>query len=655
METSVSKIIDSLIEEAGLQDSYSSTLTGIINDESPSDGAALLDIIGDELFENDMISRTRARDLCDQIVRGMQESQESSSVSKGKKKNNKKGNKNGKKAKEDASALEKHKEDVENMQQKITSIRVDHNKDISKTSDLVLENITLNYGDNVLLNGTDLKLIYGHRYGLIGRNGIGKSSLMTAIAKRQFENFPKDLQVFMVEQEIVPDQKSALQTVLEVDDEREELLAEETKLNKDAGANGTRLMEIYKRLDEIEANTAIERASSILSGLGFSQKDLSRPTKEFSGGWRMRVALARALFANPDILLLDEPTNHLDLDAVIWLEEYLNDWPNTVVIVSHARSFLNNVCTDILHFRDQVITAHKGDYDTFEKRRQALITQKKRESEAQKMKIEHTQKFIDRFRANNARAALAQSKIKELAKMEIVEEIIEDPACVFKFPAAEPLDPPLLKIEDGKFGYTSDKILLKDIQFGIDMTSRIAIVGANGSGKSTLLKLLNGEIQLMEGRQYRNPRMRTTIFTQHFMDQLDLSLSPVEQFQLKFPGNKAEFIRCHLGGFGITGDMGIRPQYLLSGGQKSRVAFALAVWNKPHVMILDEPTNHLDVDAVEGLIAALNSFKGGLLIVSHDEHMITSVCTQIYNVKNQKLNKFAGDFAKYRKMVSGKK
>jgi len=654
METSVSKLISSLIEEAGLGDSYSSELMEVITNESPSDGAALLDIIGDEVFMNDMISKSRARDLCEQIVKAFQESQESAPASKGKKKGNKKNAKNGKKAKEEQSALEKHKEDVESMQQKITSIRVDHNKDICKTSDLVLENITLNYGDNVLLQNTDLKLIYGHRYGLIGRNGIGKSSLMTAIARRQFENFPRDLQVFIVEQEIVPDEKTALQTVLETDDEREELLAEEIKLNKDQTANGVRLMEIYKRLDEIDAHTAVARASSILSGLGFSAKDLQRPTKEFSGGWRMRVALARALFANPDILLLDEPTNHLDLDAVVWLEEYLNDWPNTVMIVSHARGFLNNVCTDIYHFRDQVLTHHKGDYDTFEKRRTALITQKKRESEAQKMKIEHTQKFIDRFRANNARAALAQSKIKELAKMEIVEEIIEDPAYVFKFPCAENLDPPLLKIEDGEFGYSADKILLKDIQFGIDMGSRIAIVGANGCGKSTLLKLLNGELDLMSGRQSRNNRLRTTIFTQHFMDQLDLSLSPVEQFQLKYPGHKAEFIRCHLGGFGITGDMGIRPQYLLSGGQKSRVAFALSVWNKPHVMILDEPTNHLDVDAVDALILALNNFKGGLLVVSHDEHLVSKVCDQIYYIKGQKLVKFAGDFAKYKKMVSKK-
>jgi len=535
-------------------------------------------------------------------------------------------------------------------------VRVDHNKDKSKEADLILEGITLNYGDNVLLESTDLKLIYGHRYGLLGKNGIGKTSLMTAMARREFENFPDDVQIFLVEQEVVPDEKSALQTVLEVDDEREELLMEEAELNKDNTSDGHRLVEIYKRLDEIDAHTAVARASTILTGLGFSTQDLSKATKDFSGGWRMRVALARALFANPDVLLLDEPTNHLDLDAVIWLENYLNDWENTVLIVSHARQFLNNVCTDIYDFRDQTLTHHKGDYDTYERTRTALIIQKKRESEAQKMKIEHTQKFIDRFRANAARAALAQSKIKELAKMEIVEEIVEDQACIFRFPVPDQLEPPLLKIEDGEFGYTDDKILLKDIQFGIDMESRIAIVGANGSGKSTLIKLLNGQIDLMRGKQSRNSRLRTVVFTQHFIDQLDLKLSPVEQFQQKWgTSTKAEVIRTHLGSFGITGDMGIRPQYLLSGGQKSRVAFAMAAWNEPHLMILDEPTNHLDIDAVNGLIVALNNFKGGILVVSHDEHFVSNVCNQIYYIKKQKLNKFNGDFANYRTMLASKK
>jgi len=648
----VTRILNSIIEESGLPDSYHSVITGMVTDDSPNNGSALLDLIGDDIFDNRSISKNRARELCDQLIQAMEDEKNSKqSAPKGKKKNKK----NNKKAKEDMNAYDKHKDDVDNLKKKISSVRVDHNKDICKVSDLVLDNITLNYGDNILLQNTDIKLIYGHRYGLIGKNGIGKTSLMTAIARREFENFPKDLQVFLVEQEVVPDEKSALQTVLEVDDEREELLMEEAELNKDISSNGGRLNEIYKRLDEIDAHTAVERASSILSGLGFSAKDLSKPTKEFSGGWRMRVALARALFANPDILLLDEPTNHLDLDAVIWLEDYLNDWPNTVMIVSHARQFLNNVCTDMYHFKDEKLTYHKGDYDTFERTRTALITQKKRESEAQKMKIEHTQKFIDRFRANNARAALAQSKIKELAKMEIVEEIIEDPACVFKFPVPEQIEPPLLKIEDGKFGYSEDKILLKDIQFGLTMESKIAIVGANGSGKSTLLKLLNGEIELSAGRQARNNRLRTTIFTQHFIDQLDLKLSPVEQFQLKWPGTKAELIRCHLGSFGVTGDMGIRPQYLLSGGQKSRVAFAMSVWKQPHVMILDEPTNHLDIDAVNGLIVALNNFKGGILVVSHDEHFITNVCDQIYYIKNQKLTKFSGDFAKYRTMLHSKK
>jgi len=366
----------------------------------------------------------------------------------------------------------------------------------------------------------------------------------------------------------------------------------------------------------------------------------------------MRVALARALFANPDILLLDEPTNHLDLEAVMWLEDYLITWPNTVVIVSHAREFLNTVCTDVYHYQDAKLTYYKGNYDAFDKKRSETIIQKRREADAQKMKVEHVQKFIDKFRYNAKRASMVQSRIKSLNRMELVEEIMEDPTCVFIFPTPDKLRPPLLKIEEGSFGYTKDKLLLKGMEFGVDMESRIAIVGSNGCGKTTLLKLLTGDLQLTSGQQYRNNRLRISMFTQHFIDQLELKLSPLEQFIRDFHGASQEAIRGHLGSFGITGPMSLRPMYLLSGGQKSRVAFALSVWKNPHIMILDEPTNHLDIDAVNALIIALNAYQGGVLIVSHDQHLIQSVCDQIYYVKDQKLKKFHGDFEEYRKFLA---
>jgi ATP-binding cassette subfamily F protein 3 len=353
--------------------------------------------------------------------------------------------------------------------------------------------------------------------------------------------------------------------------------------------------------------------------------------------------------------LLDEPTNHLDLDAVMWLEDYLVTWPNTVIIVSHAREFLNTVCTDIYHFQDQKLTYYKGNYDSFEKKRAEVVIMKKREAESQKMRMDHVQKFIDKFRYNAKRASMVQSRIKALQKMELVEELMEDPTCVFIFPTPDKLRPPLLKIEDGVFNYPEQPPILKNIQFGIDMESRIAVVGANGVGKTTLLKLLLDDLKLTEGNLSRHNRLRTSFFTQHHIDSLNLSLSPVEQFLENYPGSNQEQIRSHLGSFGITGPMALRPLYLLSGGQKSRVAFALTVWKNPHIMIMDEPTNHLDIDAVNALIIALNNFQGGVLIVSHDQHLIASVCDQIWYVKDKQVRKFHGDFDDYRKFLSSGK
>jgi ATP-binding cassette subfamily F protein 3 len=459
----------------------------------------------------------------------------------------------------------------------------------------------------------------------------------------------------LVEQEIPGTATSVLQTVLETDYEREELLNEEKELTNDADANGARINEIMSRLEELDAFEAGAKASIILRGLGFSNEDLQRPTADFSGGWRMRVALARALFADPDILLLDEPTNHLDLEAVMWLEDYLTEWPNTCIIVSHAREFLNVVCTDIYHVHDQKLNYYKGNYDEYDRKRCEVIMQRRKALVNQEEKIEHVTAFINKFRASKARGAMVQSRIKQLNKMEMVEEILEDPTIVFRFPNPEELAPPLLKIEEGSFGYDPSKILLKGIEFGVTMDSRIALVGANGCGKTTLLNLLLGDLQLTQGRQERNPKLRISMFTQHFMDQLDLKLSPLEQLMKDFPGHKEEHIRGYLAGFGITGNMSLRPHYLLSGGQKSRVAFAVAVWKHPQIMILDEPTNHLDIDAINALILALNTYEGGILIVSHDQHLIESVCDEIWYVKDKKVTKFKGDFQEYRKFIASER
>jgi len=690
----IRKVLKAKIKDSELPDFYFEHLAGMIDEEPPGNGGDLFDLIGEYILNGNKISRDKAAKICEDISKELldkkyittenklshvaerllapvtlnevklREEKDSNSnytdaflghekTNEGDKFGDDKSKRNEKQLKKEMEAYEKHKAEMESIRKKLPPTIVDHKKDKTYSRDLILENISLIIGGKTLLENSTFRCIYGHKYGLVGRNGIGKTCLLNAIARKEFDKFPKHLQILLVEQEIIGNDTSVLQTVLETDVERETLLQQTKELESgESDKNGDKLLEMYKRLEEIDAVTAESRASTILFGLGFSHEAQGQATRIFSGGWRMRVALARALFAHPDILLLDEPTNHLDLDAVMWLEDYLINWPNTVVIVSHAREFMNVVCTDIQHYADQKLTHYKGNYDSFEKKRSEMITMKKREVDAQKMRIDHVQKFIDKFRYNAKRASMVQSRIKSLNRMELVEEILEDPTCVFIFPSPEKLRPPLLKVEDGAFGYTPDKILMKNLNFGVDMDSRIAIVGANGVGKTTLLKLLLGELNINTGQCSRHNRLRTSLFTQHHIEQLELTLSPLEQFMKLLPSCNFEQVRSHLGSFGISGNLALRPCYLLSGGQKSRVAFALSVWKNPHIMIMDEPTNHLDIDAVNALIIALNTFQGGVLIVSHDQHLIGSVCDQIWYIKDSKLKKFDGDFEDYRKFLA---
>ncbi|KRX10783.1 P-loop containing nucleoside triphosphate hydrolase [Pseudocohnilembus persalinus] len=552
--------------------------------------------------------------------------------------------------------FERYKQDIKQHSNKVPPVQVRHfRNEEGKSQDIILQNISVIIGGRALLDGANVKLAQGRKYGLIGRNGIGKTCFMNALARGEFDNMPTHLQILLVEQEISGIEKSPLDYVLDTDVERTELLQKEQEIINNPNADPSELQKIYERLEQISANTAEARASTILSGLGFSQDMMKEPTKSLSGGWRMRVALARALFVKPDVLLLDEPTNHLDLDAVMWLEDYIINCDITVVIVSHAREFLNVVCNEIIHFFDCKLTYYKGNYDQFERTRSEKKKNQMQQRESQQQKMAHMQQFIDKFRANANRATLVQSRIKAMNKMELVDEIVDDPTSVFIFPNPEKLRPPLLRIEDGNFGYNPQKLVLKNINFSMDCESRIAIVGANGAGKSTFLKLLIGNLQIDEGNQYRNGRLRVSMFTQHHIETLNLMLSPLEQMVQSFPGSSQETYRGHLSSFGISGNLALRPNYLLSGGQKSRVAFALAVWNNPHILVLDEPTNHLDIDAVNALIIALNNYQGGVLIVSHDQHLVSTVCDQIWYIKEKRLKKFRGDFDDYRIALSSNK
>ncbi|KAL7697259.1 ABC transporter protein [Lotmaria passim] len=520
------------------------------------------------------------------------------------------------------------------------------------STDIRCEGIHIQVGKQLLLDETDLVLLTGHKYGLIGRNGAGKTTLLRALAERELEGVSPYMQILHVEQEIMAGMETPLEVLLQTDAERTQLLKEEQELLKrnDAEAN-TRLNEVYARLDAIDAHSAEARAAAILHGLSFTQEMMSSPTKLLSGGWRMRVALARALFVEPDVLLLDEPTNHLDLFAVLWLEGFLKDWQKTLVVVSHSRTFLNNVCSEVIHLVGHQLHYYKGNYDQFELTRVEQERQQKKQFASQEKQRAHIQAFIDKFRYNAKRAKMAQSRIKALERMELVADVVTDPQFAFTFPDAEPVSGSFIEIVDCEFGYKPGVSLFKDVNMGIDESSRIVLVGANGAGKSTFMNICMGKLEPRMGTIVRNKKIRIAHFAQHNLESLTPQLSSVEFLRSKFPHMEDQQLRAHLGSMGLSGDRALQPIYTLSGGQKSRLVLAWITFQKPHLLLLDEPTNHLDIDTVNALIEALLAYNGGLLVISHDEYFITSLCDDIYVCEDQTVKKFDGDFPEYRKHV----
>jgi len=349
--------------------------------------------------------------------------------------------------------------------------------------------------------------------------------------------------------------------------------------------------------------------------------------------------------------LLDEPTNHLDLYSCLWLEDYLQTWPGTVLVVSHHRQFLSAVATDIVHLYSKKLEHYKGNYDMFEQTRDDRLKLQQRRFESSQRERKHVQSFIDRFRYNANRAALVQSRIKALERMEVIEELTKDPTVVLQFPEPETISPPILQFRDVSFGYSIEKPLFHNLNLGIDLESRVALVGANGVGKSTLLNLMAGDREPLKGTVLRNPKLRFAKFSQHFVDQLDLTLSPVEAFMKTYPGVQLQTVRSHLGSFGLSGDLALRTINTLSGGQKSRLVFAVITWRKPHLLLLDEPTNHLDIETIDALSQAILTFKGGVLLVSHDERLITLVCDQLWYLHNNTVSVFDGDFEQYKQTL----
>ncbi|KAI9759096.1 MAG: hypothetical protein M4579_002613 [Chaenotheca gracillima] len=515
-----------------------------------------------------------------------------------------------------------------------------------KSKDIKVDGVDVSISGLRILTDTSLTLAYGRRYGLVGQNGIGKSTLLRSLSRREIP-IPTHISILHVEQEIAGDDTPALQAVLDADVWRKHLLAEQEKISKqlaemeaeraslaDTSSDAqsidrqreeldTTLSDIHAKLSEMESDKAESRAATILAGLGFSQERQQFATKTFSGGWRMRLALARALFCEPDLLLLDEPSNMLDVPSIAFLSTYLQDYPSTVLVVSHDRAFLNEVATDIVHQHSERLDYYKGaNFDSFYATKEERRKTAKREYENQMGQRAHLQAFIDKFRYNAAKSSEAQSRIKKLEKMPVLEAPESEYTVHFKFPEVEKLSPPIIQMSDVAFGYTPDKPLLKDVDLDVQLDSRIGIVGPNGAGKTTVLKLLIGQLDPSKGIISANPRLRIGFFAQHHVDLLDLTTSAVSFMAKKFPGKQDEEYRRHLGAFGITGTTSLQKMEFLSGGQKSRVAFACLSLTNPHILVLDEPSNHLDIEAMDALASALKSFQGGVLMVSHDVTML---------------------------------
>lgn len=526
----------------------------------------------------------------------------------------------------------------------------------TKIRDIKLENFDISFGDRVLLSGADMTLAFGRRYGLCGRNGYGKSTLLRMISSRQLI-IPKNITILHVEQEVVGDDTTVIDSLLQTDELRYRLIVRERELSAQKGdMNEKELQElanVHSKLQELEADSEPARASSILYGLGFSQTMQQRPTKEYSGGWRMRIALARALFAQPDLLLLDEPTNMLDFKANLWLREYLTTrWESTLLVVSHDREFLNSVPTDILHLHSQRLDSYKGNYELFMRTKAEKIRNQIKEYEAQQQLRQHTQEFIDRFRYNAKRATLVQSKIKMLEKLPVIKPVEKETPVVFKFPDPSPISGTLFQLEDVSFRYTPDgPYILKNVEISASLESRICIVGDNGSGKTTLLKIITGENEPTSGEKRGKSSAILGYFSQHHVDQLPMDMNPVQCLAQRFPGKSLEVYRSSLGKFGITGDLALQSIETLSGGQKSRLAFASMIMTNPHMLILDEPTNHLDVESIEALADALNKFNGCVVLVSHDEQFIKSVCRELWYVEDGRVTCLKDGFDQYVKLV----
>ncbi len=515
---------------------------------------------------------------------------------------------------------------------------------------LRIDNLVFDAWGRRFFDGASATIPAGAKVGLVGRNGIGKSTLFKLIQGQLAAQsgdilLPKAARIGSVDQEHPATPVTLLDTILAADHRREELNAAlETAEPED-------MAEIYERLNAIDADLAPSRAAEILSGLGFSNADLERPMAEFSGGWRMRVALAAALFAEPDLLLLDEPTNYLDLEGALWLEARLKKYPNTALIVSHDRELLNNSVDAILHLSQGKLELYTGGYNDFETRRaekNRLQTATKAKQDAERA---HLQKFIDRFRAKASKATQAQSRIKRLAKLEPIAEVVEERVTPFTIPSpTRPLAPPLLQLDGAAVGYDG-KTVLRQLDLRLDVDDRIGLLGVNGAGKSTFAKMIAGALPLQSGEMKREGRIKVGWFHQHQIEALDPADTPLEIIRRELPDDSESSRRSRLAQFGLSFDKQDTTIANLSGGERARLLLNLVAMAAPHLLILDEPTNHLDIDSRRALLDALNDYEGAVILITHDRSLIELVADRLWLTADGHIKPFAGDMEDYARFV----
>lgn len=510
-----------------------------------------------------------------------------------------------------------------------------------------IENISYSVAGRTLVENATATIPTGHKVGLVGRNGTGKTTLFRVIRGELSLDtgsitVQKGARIGGIAQEVPGNEVSLLETVLACDTERAALLKE-----SESATDGHRIAEIQTRLADIDAWSAEGRASSILKGLGFDIEKQSMPCSAFSGGWRMRVALAGVLFSQPDVLLLDEPTNYLDLEGAIWLETYLARYPHTVIIVSHDRGLLNRAVGGILHLEDKNLTFYQGNYDTFARTRAARLAVAESEAKKQDARRAHLQSYVDRFRAKADKAKQAQSRLKMIARMEPITRPQEAALRRFSFPNPEELQPPILRLDQASVGY-GDRIVLRQLDLRIDQDDRIALLGQNGEGKSTLSKLIADRLSVMDGAIVRSSKLRIGYFAQHQVDELHLDETPLDHIRRARPDRTPAQLRAVLGGFGIGVEQADTLVGSLSGGQKARLSLLLATLDAPHLLILDEPTNHLDIESREALVEALTDYSGAVILVSHDMHLLSMVADRLWLVKNGQVTPYPDDLEAYR-------